>query len=195
MGGYGSGRPWGFGRTTVDDCLSLDVNKLARDGLLRPKVCDFGILNWRNTSTGKKISSCAFVLNTMDPSYPCIRITYRLCRTNEEVDFTVRLQVTSPYFGGARWWLTCPLVHDGIPCNRRTGKLYLPPGGKYYGCRHCYDLTYRSCQESHKFDSLYARIAKGTGATPNMVKYLLSRRFQNQSAKGPRRAAKQKGVL
>ena len=28
------------------------------------------------------------------------------------------------------------------------GKLYLPPGGRYFGCRHCHDLTYRSRQES-----------------------------------------------
>jgi hypothetical protein len=30
------------------------------------------------------------------------------------------------------------------------GKLYLPPGGRYFGCRHCYGLTYRSCQEHDK---------------------------------------------
>ena len=28
MGGYGSGRSWGSGKTTVEDCLSLDINKL-----------------------------------------------------------------------------------------------------------------------------------------------------------------------
>jgi len=35
------------------------------------------------------------------------------------------------------------------------GVLYL---AKYAGCRHCYDLTYESCQESHKFDSLAQRM-------------------------------------
>ena len=30
--------------------------------------------------------------------------------------------------------------------NRRVLKLYLG-GGKYFGCRHCYCLTYESCQE------------------------------------------------
>lgn len=33
---------------------------------------------------------------------------------------------------------------------RRVGKVYLPPGGKYFGCRHCYQLSYRSSQESDK---------------------------------------------
>jgi hypothetical protein len=30
--------------------------------------------------------------------------------------------------------------------------LYLPPGGEVFGCRHCYGLTYESCQQSHKYD-------------------------------------------
>jgi hypothetical protein len=42
------------------------------------------------------------------------------------------------------------LVVSGSPCYRRVGKLYLPPGGRYFGCRHCYDLTYTSCQEHDK---------------------------------------------
>jgi len=36
-----------------------------------------------------------------------------------------------------------------------VGKLYLPPGGKYFGCRHCYNLTYKSCQESDKRINYY----------------------------------------
>jgi hypothetical protein len=29
--------------------------------------------------------------------------------------------------------------------------LYLPPGGRYFGCRVCYRLTYRSAQEHDKW--------------------------------------------
>jgi hypothetical protein len=29
-----------------------------------------------------------------------------------------------------------------------VGTLYLSPGGKYFGCRHCYDLSYESRNES-----------------------------------------------
>jgi hypothetical protein len=39
---------------------------------------------------------------------------------------------------------------EGRPCNRRAGKLYLPPGGRYFGCRQCYRLTYISCQTHDK---------------------------------------------
>jgi hypothetical protein len=31
-----------------------------------------------------------------------------------------------------------------------VGKLYLPPPARYFGCRHCHDLTYTSCQEHDK---------------------------------------------
>jgi hypothetical protein len=44
-----------------------------------------------------------------------------------------------------------------------VAKLYLPPGGDYYGCRHCYNLTYQSCRDSHKFDGLYAQLASNLG--------------------------------
>jgi hypothetical protein len=39
---------------------------------------------------------------------------------------------------------------SGQACNRRVGKLYFPPGGRYFGCRHCYCLTYRTVQEHDK---------------------------------------------
>jgi len=31
-----------------------------------------------------------------------------------------------------------------------VGKLYLQPGARYYGCRHCYALTYESAQTHDK---------------------------------------------
>jgi hypothetical protein len=36
MGGAGSGRHCGFGRTTVEDGLTLDINKLVREGNIWP---------------------------------------------------------------------------------------------------------------------------------------------------------------
>ncbi len=54
-----------------------------------------------------------------------------------------------------------------VPCERRVGKLWLPPGAIYFGCRHCYGLTYRSCQESHKRD--------------RMVEWILDKRLEFSS--------------
>ena len=36
-------------------------------------------------------------------------------------------------------------------------KLYLPPQAKYFGCRKCHDLSYRSSQEAHQTERALAR--------------------------------------
>ncbi len=66
------------------------------------------------------------------------------------MELPIRLETTPLHFGGHRWWGICPLVVNNVPCNRRVGKLYLPPGDRYFGCRHCHRLTYRSAQEHDK---------------------------------------------
>jgi hypothetical protein len=39
-----------------------------------------------------------------------------------------------------------PLARDGTACHRRVRMLYRPWGARYFGCRACHDLTYRSRQ-------------------------------------------------
>ena len=151
MGGYGSGR-WGghTKRGLVESCKSIDAGRWAREGIIRAGVRQSGEWEWRNTWTGEKTSAIGYAVDTTDPARPTVRLIYTrtpLTGAKEEVDEPIRLQTTPPHFGGVRWWFTCPLEKQGKPCRRRVRKLYLPPGGKYFGCRHCYDLTYRSAQE------------------------------------------------
>ena len=82
----------------------------------------------------------------------------------EEVRYPVRLVDTPCNFGGRRWWFTCPI------CKRRVAKLYLPPGAKYFGCRHCYNLTYQSCRDSHNWDALFSAMAKEFNMSPDQIK-------------------------
>jgi hypothetical protein len=83
-------------------------------------------------------------------TFPWVRLSYTFTRTREQIDYTIRLQTSQPSYGGLRWWFTCPLLRLDRACNCRVSKLYLPPGSRYYGCRHCYNLTYQSCQESDR---------------------------------------------
>ena len=46
-----------------------------------------------------------------------------------------------------RYWFICPLSRNGVYCGRRVGNLYKAPGADYFGCRHCYDLSYESRNE------------------------------------------------
>jgi hypothetical protein len=176
VGGSGSGR-WGWHskKTTVDECLPLDAAKLAREGMIQPSP-GAGSLVWRNVATGEQTASAAYRRELVGDGL-VFRLVYTVTRRDGErhdVDEPIALQTTHSSVGGMRWWFTCPLVTNGGSCGRRVGKLYLPPGARYFGCRHCYDLTYESSQESHKYDRLFAELARGTGLDPTFVKRALS---------------------
>jgi hypothetical protein len=142
MGGWGSGRRHqGRRKMTVEDCRSLRVSKLSRDGLLE--------------------SGTAVRLYFSDPfrghRYASVRLTVpeeddqKVLIVNDEWSgngnsVLIRLEKTQPNFGGHRWWFTCPMVVNGIPCNRRCCKLLFR--GRHLGCRQCLDLTYSSSQNS-----------------------------------------------
>ena len=95
--------------------------------------------------------------NLIDPNAAWVRLTYTVNGT--PMDYQIRLVTTQPTYGGRRWWFLCPLTrNDGGP-PRRMAKLYLPPGGRYFGSREAYELTYTSCQESGKYDGIFRRLA------------------------------------
>ena len=70
----------------------------------------------------------------------------------QEFNYIVNLVSTPCNFGELRYWFLCPLVRNGFKCNRRVGVLY--KGGDYFGCRHCYNLSYRSRNENPRFRGL-----------------------------------------
>ena len=142
MGGPGSTR-WRLHTpaNTVDDCLALDANRLMRLGVLKAGVLQTGKLSWR--IDGMKECSIGYKACTLD-GVPWLRLHYTLTGTRERVEYRLDLTTTSPGFGGQRWWFNCPGIKPGRPCGRRVGKLYLPPGRQFFGCRHCHQLTYTS---------------------------------------------------
>jgi len=146
MGSSGSGR-WGYHRkaTIVEDCRVLDLGEFARKGAFVPWYA--GSVSW---SRGEEV--VASIGYTVRPAADglILQLSYRWTHAGEEVELPIRLETTPLHFGGRRWWGICPLVVNGQACNRRVGKLCLPPGGRYFGCRHCYRLTYRSVQEHDK---------------------------------------------
>ena len=83
--------------------------------------------------------------------------------------YSIKLTTTCPHLGGLRWWFTCPLMISGRECRQRVAKLYLPPTAHYFGCRHCHELTYTSCQKSRKYDPLDRLIAMRMGSDMDMM--------------------------
>ena len=86
------------------------------------------------------------------------------------MNYRVELVSTRPHYGGLRWWFLCPLIVAGHACQRRVRKLYLPPGGNYFGCRHCGELNYTSQREADRDRALSKAqaIRKRLGGSPAM---------------------------
>jgi hypothetical protein len=118
-------------------------------------VCS-GTWHWTSASTGEERASIDFEINTTGAELPpYVRLHYRLTKNGENLDYNVSLATTRPDWGGLRWWFICPLSVNGHTCGRRVRKLYLPRGGKYYGCRHCHDLSYESRRNDGKYAALF----------------------------------------
>jgi len=150
MGGYGSSR-WGSHSkaTTVEECRLIEAARWVREGIIAPDTRRWGSWIWTNSYSGEQTASIGYEVNTTGaPSW--VRLYYTVTpRGGAPVDYDYRILLAStmPNYGGRRWWFVCPLDRAGGSCDRRCGKLYMPPGGRYYGCRHCYRLTYESAQE------------------------------------------------
>ncbi len=146
----GSGSWYRFDKkSTVEKSLTVAVSDL-RQRLFSSTT---GSLTW--TWTGGNQSSVGYLV-TWNDDRPTLTLHYRW-QDKEDVRVPIRLQATATQFGGERWWFTCPLTVNGIACNRRVAKVHLPPGARYFGCRTCHGLTYRSCQEAHQAERLPQR--------------------------------------
>jgi hypothetical protein len=166
MGGLGSGSWYRSGtKDTVESFNHLDVNSLSRKGLLEPGTR--GRVSWSKGeaslgSVGFEVKDGSFVLD--------YRYRWNSSEEWEEVRYPVRLSWTPCNFGGSRPWFVCPGVLDGHYCGRRVAKLY--DAGKYFLCRHCYDLTYESRKDGQKNRALHKcqRIRQRLGGSANMTK-------------------------
>lgn len=143
MGGYGSGR-WSSNnkKEIVEHSRPIDASSLTRRGILGPGLFRSGGLQWVNVSSGQAQSSIGYEVST-DWNAGTLRLRYTFTESGDSMDYSIELQTTRPQYGGIRWWFTCPVARGGgETCGRRVQKLYLPSGRRYYGCRHCYDLSY-----------------------------------------------------
>lgn len=140
------GRSFYSKKNTVDDYKSISVKSL-KEWSYFAQYFKSGTLTW--TRNGEKTGSVG-VSVTIEGLEGRMRLNYTYADT-DILNYEIRLVSTPCHYGGVRWWFICPILRNGAYCGRRVGVLYF---GKYAGCRHCYELTYESCQESHKFDWL-----------------------------------------
>jgi hypothetical protein len=161
MGGMGSGERWSK-KGTVESRYSIDTADLKRWNLLVPGTMNrAGSFEWRRGNEEKPSCSVSYLL-TVGQNSGALRLFYSIKSANADLDYPVQLVTTPCHLGGMRWWFICPLSRDGVACGRRVRKLYL--SGRYFGCRHCHALTYRSRQESDS--RVYALVRGGLDAMP-----------------------------
>jgi len=136
MGGSGSGNWYRFdSKTIAEQCCSIDVRQLSRKGYLVQGLRYSW--KWNNGSN--------IVIETKPGAIELFYSISRNEKPREDVHITVPLSWSSCNYGGERPWFICP----GKGCGRRVAKLYM--GGKYFLCRHCYDLVYLSQRQAKAF--------------------------------------------
>jgi len=154
-------------RWTVEDCKTITTSFLNKNDYFTGGV-KRGEITWR--LNGAKTCSINIIVSTVKGD-EYIRFQYmqtdrKKTAETTKLDYMARLSSTPCYFGGRRWWFICPLD----ACHRRVGSLHLGRG-KYFGCRHCLNLTYTSSQESHK----HGRLFRDLGITEKQAKMLFQR--------------------
>ena len=176
MGGSGSTR-WNDSESerkpTVEECFSLDVNLLVKDGLIKHGYRDSDVIVWENQVTGIKLGTCEIQIDATNIDDSWISLTYTTT-SREQINQGIYLLVTFPYYGGIRWWFECP------DCGKKAVKLYLAKEPQF-SCRKCANLTYNSCQNSRSsfdFGKLLTRSISLKHRIPlNMVRRLWRERL------------------
>jgi len=97
MGGWGSGRPSGYGKRTVEDALPVDIRKWNRQGLIYPGSSI--ISSW---SVGGRVYSSIGAVALED------RLILKYNHRGEPVEQDIMFTWTRCNFGGKRIWLVCP---------------------------------------------------------------------------------------
>ncbi|MFC6588785.1 hypothetical protein ACFQDZ_17450 [Sulfitobacter pacificus] len=116
MGGYGSGRR-GY-KQKAEECRSLDVNRLHREGCLTPGRQG----NWVWSRDGEEVARIGYKAEEGQ-----FVLDYRFRQYGgewEPITEVVGLTHADCNYGNQRPYFRCPGVVDGRHCGRRVGKLF-----------------------------------------------------------------------
>ncbi|MHC4620263.1 MAG: hypothetical protein ACYTEQ_21150 [Planctomycetota bacterium] len=144
MGGIGSGRRKDYRdvrrKRLVEDALTLDLSELNINAFIAQRK---GELFWKRGEI--KHTTMLFRVGEIDGSMILyLSFVASLPQGPVTVRERIPLLTTRPFFGGQRWWFSCPC------CLRRVRVLYIPKGCYRWECRLCHRLTYRSVREHDK---------------------------------------------
>jgi len=174
MGGYGSGKKyWRSVKDKVEDCRSIDANNFSKWGYFKEGI-RFSTLRW--TRGERQTGACSFYV-TINGQNDSIIFSYTYGgKPHQNVE--IRLTWYAPGFGGRRYFFVCP------HCGKRMRTLHFKYGE--IACRICHNLTYESCVENNRFNSLYKYIAGRHGESWQDVKQSMNA-LERRAHKEPKR--------
>lgn len=141
-------------KTEADWCKKIEIWWLLRDMSIHGTTYKSTTISWGDDGSRGSIS---VRVSLYEEKYVQFIYTQTDNTTGEKKDFDYKVQLveTPCHLGGTRFWFECPLFKKGQYCGRRVGVLY--KDGDYFGCRHCYELTYssRNKNRNHYLNSLF----------------------------------------
>lgn len=150
-------------RETTDAKRKISIFWLNRQNLIKEDTYLPQNIQWSDTSTKKVTGNINIYINTVknnDVGHSYIQFSYKSRMSGEtewtDIDYKLELLKIPCNFGGFRWYFKCGLLKNDKYCGRRVAILYSV--GNYFGCRHCADLSYESCNENKKSPYEYLRI-------------------------------------
>lgn len=148
----------------VENFRQLRVSHLHKQGVLRPGVKE-AVLSWMRDGVAEATI-------TVRTDADGIRLDYGMPRedkTVERITYRVRVVWTDCHLGGRRPWFICPGVVGNRVCRRRVAVLHLER--RYFVCRHCLDLRYKSQRRTGYERALWTAqtIRRNLGGSPSMI--------------------------
>jgi hypothetical protein len=126
------------GRTICEECRSLDIRSLQREGRLATSQ-SFSV-SW---IVGNEPAGNITVQTRHNEVVLIFAAKDRKTNSWKHIEQRVAVTWTACPMGGERPWFVCAAKSAGKPCGRRAAKIYLG-GSPFFACRHCLDLTYAS---------------------------------------------------
>lgn len=111
--------------------LKLTISQLHRHGFLKPGEHE-AVVGWPNKTDQMRLGTS---IGGPDGDFANLAYT---TQSGVEFDLWIRIESTSPSFGGAQKWFICPTCKP----ERRVGILFF--NGEHFVCRLCRDVTYTS---------------------------------------------------
>ena len=125
-------------KQTTNDLLNLNISSLKKAEFFQKNTIKNGTISWTSCYGGgepRKIGSINISSNFIGENrYVELIYTYK---DSDRIDYKVQIATTRPNYGGERYWFVCP------QCGRIVASLY---GSKYFWCRYCHNLTYKTQQ-------------------------------------------------